>query len=298
MEENIQLSKLNNPQTESQGLDKEAEKKMVEMLFSKFSSKDSKDKIKLLEAKEQIDLINLVMYYILKKVNKENLSNEEKKEISNKINSVIQNYILPMHQDDETPNEIIIAIKDIFTSKQYFDIFFDYDKNKIFEAETIDLVYNTIIASYKFLKNVEGQNNIEEMINHLTEYIKKISSLPLQPNKENNEIKNNIKYIYKIYYFLLKNYDNLNLKEKCNNDNIISLLLKGIGKETSDIQDIILEIIEMILKITKECYDEKIFNISPDEKDKYETELKHKSDIKKFLEYQNFQLIFEKKMIY
>ena len=295
MEENIQLSKLNNPQTESQGLDKEAEKKMVEMLFSKFSSKDSKDKIKLLEAKEQIDLINLVMYYILKKVNKENLSNEEKKEISNKINSVLQNYILPMHQDEETPNEIIIAIKDIFTSKQYFDIFFDYNKNKIFEAETIDLVYDTIIASYKFLKNVEGQNDIEEMINHLTEYIKKISSLPLQPNKENNEMKNNIKYIYKIYYFLLKNYDNLNLKEKCNNDNIISLLLKGIGKETSDIQDIILEIIEMILKITKECYDEKIFNISPDEKDKYETELKHKSDIKKFLEYQNFQLIFEKK---
>ena len=140
MEENIQLSKLNNPQTESQGLDKEAEKKMVEMLFSKFSSKDSKDKIKLLEAKEQIDLINLVMYYILKKVNKENLSNEEKKEINNKINSVIQNYILPIHQDEETPNEIIIAIKDIFTSKQYFDIFFDYDKNKIFEAETIDLV--------------------------------------------------------------------------------------------------------------------------------------------------------------
>ena len=298
IEENIELNKENNTQTENQGIDKETEKKMVEMLFSKFSSKDSKDKIKLLESNEQIDLINLVMYYIFKKINKENLTNEEKKEINNKFNSIIQNYILPLHQDEETPREIIIEIKKLFTSRQYFDIFFGYDKNKIFEDEIIDLVYDTIIASYTFLKETEDQNDLEEMLNHLAEYIKKISSLLLQPNKENNEnneIKSNIKYIYKIYYFLLKNYDNLKLKEKCNNDNMISLLLKGIGKETTDIQDIILEIIEMVLKITKEYCDEKLFNISQDEKDKYETELKHKNDIKKFLEYQNFQLIFEKK---
>ena len=51
----------------------------------------------------------------------------------------------------------------------------------------------------------------------------------------------------------------------------------------------------MVLNITKECYDEKLFNINPDEKDKYETELKYKNDIKKNLDYPIFQLIFEKK---
>lgn len=298
MQENMLLNKENNSQTESQSLDKETEKKMVELLFSKFSSKDSKDKINLLETKEQIDLINLVMYYILKKINKENLTNEEKKEINNKIESLIQNYILPMHQDVETPIKIIIEIKNIFTSKQYFDIFFGYDKNKIFEAKTIELIYDTIIASYTFLKKMEDKADVEEMMGHLTEHIKKMNFLSIQPDKrnsENNEKKSNIKYIYKIYNFLLKNYDNLKLKEKCINDNIISLLLKGIIKETSDIQDNIFEIIEMILKVTKEYSDEKLFKINPDEKGQYRIELKHKNEINEDLIYPIFQLIFEKK---
>ena len=296
MEENMSLNKENNAQAENQLLDKETEKKMEELLFTKLSSKDSKDKVKLLEANQQIDLINLAMFYIFQKINKENLTKEEKIDLNNKIISILQNYILPMHQDKETPREIILVIKDMFTSKKYFDMFLGYDQKKIFEAETIDLIYDTIIASYTFLKNIEGKDYIEEMLNNLTEHIKKINSLPLQNNKgnkENNEKKSNIKYLYKIYYFLLKNFENYNLEEKVINDNIISLLLKGIGKETSDIQAIIFEIIEMVLKITKEYYDERLFNIRPEEKDKYETELKHKNDIKKILEYPIFQLLFE-----
>jgi len=269
---------------------KEIEERFSKMLNFDFYSINSLEIINSLELNDKIDLINFIINGIFKIARKDNLPIEEKKEINKKMSFVVENLIQPLIQKNEVDN-VLKGIYNNFIAKDNFFLIFNIGKQPTFDYKNIGSIYDLIINIFE---NLISQNDlfISMMFQNLIDCIKEFKN---NPNYKGSDEENNIKYIYKLYSYIISNLLNIQPRERSIKENMVSVFLTGIEKEYNENQIIIFEIVEMLLKASTDYYNENLFYFDPNEKEKHkDIRLNDKENIRDTITYPVFQLMFEK----
>ena len=287
MSKNV-VKKRNNSKIEDT-FKKELNKNLNNFLLSNYDL--SNEIINLINANNKITLINIKMNDIFKKAKKDSFTYKEKKEINEKMNSVI-NIIKSLIKRDKT-EKVLKNIINIFLSRDIFLLIFNLGKQPIFDNKIVELIYYIIIDIFDTFKKI---NNLDDSLIFmiLENLIKCIKDFKTSQNYNGTDEKSIIKYIYKLFIFIVS--VNIKAKEKSVKEKMISVLLTGITKEYHENQMIIFDIIEILMKITKEYYNENLFYFDQKEKEKYKNIiLEDKLKIMELMKYDIIQLMFNMK---
>jgi len=288
MSENI-LKKGNTSKIEDV-LKKEIDKKIINLLLSNYNAINSKEIINSIEPNNIITLINIKMNDIFKKTRKISLTSKEKKEINENMSFLIRNFIKPLIKNDKA-DIVLKNMKNNFLVKDNLLVIFNLGKDRIFDNNNIiELIDNIILELFKTIKNLDD-SIIFMLLENLIKCIKDFKTI--QNYNDTNKI-SIIRHIYNLFKYIIS--VNIKAKEKSVKENMVSVFLTDIKKECNENQKIIFDIIEILIKITKEYYNKDLFYFDLQEKEKYENIiLKNKSKIVELLEYDIIKLMFEMK---
>ena len=286
IQDNMSVTKNEKNLSNKNIINTEEQNKLKDLLYSAISSQNFIKEIKSYNNNEQIDIVNLVLFDIFQKIKKKNLTEEEKKEINNTTNLIINNLIEPLISDKIDAN-FLDDIQKCFITKENIEIIFSKD-NPIFKEESMDLIQKIIIKILKELKEI-NEIALTKIFEMIAKYLKKLKQSNLFDGKEKSDP---IKYIYKIVKECLQLKKDFS--EICIKENLVYLLFNGIERQTPSNQDNILFILNVIIKgsedYNKKLYYQKEENINSDK-----PEIKYKSRIRKIF-YNNdvLELLYEK----
>ena len=283
MSENI-VNKGNKSKIEV-AFSKELNENLNNFLLSKYDL--SNEIINLIDSKDKINLINVKMNDIFKRIRKDPFTPKEKKEINEKMISVI-NIIQPLIKNNKN-NFVLKKISNSFLDKDNFLVLFNLGKKQIFDNKIIEKIYNIVIDIFKTIKDSD-----DFLIMVLDNLINCITDFKTSQNYNSNDEKSISIYIYSLFKYIIS--VNTKAKEKSVKENMVLIFLTGIKKECPENQNIIFDILKILLEITKEYYNEDLFYFNQKEKEKYEyIILKDKLKIMELMKYDIIQLMFEMK---
>ena len=246
MDENKSLLNKNNNEKSEKNifLEEELQNKFKNFLNSIISSPNIEDNLKFFSINEQKDLISLLLFNVFEIAKKDNLSEEEKIEINEKMEKVLAKIIKPLINEN-TNIGILEYIPKTLITNYTIEIIFRND-NPVFIEKNVKEIYEIIISLIEllFYKNRLQLNTLFETV---LNYLKDVKS---SSNYNGTNISNPIKYIYKIISDLIGYMKEFG--KKCVDENLIYILINRIDKENPSNQDIIFNIIKILIKCTED----------------------------------------------
>ena len=285
IQDNISISRNKTKQI-NKNINIEDQNKLKDLLYSEIPSKNFIEEIKNFSHNDQCDLVNILLFDIFQKIKNKNLTEQEKVEINNKMNLIINNIIEPLI-NEKTNLELLEIIQKYLITKDNIELIFSND-NPIFIEKNVDLIYKTIITLIKEI-NDEKQNTLSNIFEI---FIKHFKNIKTKQKYIENEESNTIKYIYQIiseFLQLRKDFSEICIKE-----NLVFLLILGIEKQNPSNQEIILFILQAIIKETED-YERRLYYTQNENLKPNKPEIKEKNKIKKLF-YKNsvLNLFYEK----